>query len=473
MNFSIFSGMMPFLRSGLVSGLVLLAFVFCLPVALVLQGCGEKDAAAAAAPPPGAMAMPVTVEQLVPASFAIPHGYMARIDNRSAVEIKPRIMGYISTIHVRPGQRVKQGDLLISLDSRRQSALLDSQTAIVDAAKARRASVQAETQRLKEEVQSAEASVRLAQQTYDRVKMASTENAVSPLEMDQARTALEKARAERDALATRIASQQTVMAEATASIAQATAGASAQQEDIAYYEIRAPFSGVVGNIPVKSGAYVSMLDTLTTLTQPNANLEAVFEVPADALKFISMGTGIRIMNGGETPAYVGEVRFIESLINPETQTVNVRAVLASTGQSNASVRDGQSLEVQVMEPHQNALLIPVEAVTRMGNMATVYIPVVGEPPAPQGKPSGKKQVPGNLEATTPKPEKSTQPSYVAKAVTVELGPVVDNYYQLVNDALRPGDVIITGGVQKIREGAPIRIQKSPAEPAATKQQGAA
>lgn len=444
-------------------GLIILSIFSLMGGMVMLQGCNEKKEAVASMPP-GGMPMPVTVKQLVPASFAIPHSFMARIDNRSAVEIKPRIMGYISNIHVRPGQMVQQGDLLISLDSRRQRALLDGQAAIVDAAKARRASVQAETQRLHEELKSLEATVRLAEQTYNRVKLASTENAVSPQEFDQAKIALEKARADRNALSTRIASQQTVMAEATASIAQATAGASAQAEDIAYYQIRAPFSGIVGNIPVKVGAYVNMVETLTTMTQPNASLEALFEIPANALAFVTPGTALRIMNGSTEPAYVGEVRFIESQLNPETQTVNVRAVLASTGKSNVTLRDGQSVEVQVLEPHQNALLIPVEAVTRMGIMTMVYIPVEGSPPPPP--PLKDKQAPGNLNPAGKAP-KNQEASYIAKAVPVTLGAVVDNYYQLLDDALHPGDRIITGGVQKIREGAPIMIQETPAKQGAT------
>jgi membrane fusion protein (multidrug efflux system) len=50
---------------------------------------------------------------------------------------------------------------------------------------------------------------------------------------------------------------------------------------------------------------------------------------------------------------------------------------------------------------------------------------------------------------------------VARQKGVTLGPLVGNDY-VVLDGLRSGDRLITGGVQKIRDGAPVMVGGAPA-----------
>ena len=53
-----------------------------------------------------------------------------------------------------------------------------------------------------------------------------------------------------------------------------------QEEQLAYYTIRAPFDGVVGDIPVHVGDYVSATTMLTTVDE-NKDLEAYIYVPTE------------------------------------------------------------------------------------------------------------------------------------------------------------------------------------------------
>ena len=53
---------------------------------------------------------------------------------------------------------------------------------------------------------------------------------------------------------------------------------------------------------------------------------------------------------------------------------------------------------------------------------------------------------------------------VAKQRSMELGPVVGNGYTVVK-GVKPGEQLITAGIQKIRDGAPVSAAAAPSAPA--------
>ena len=68
-----------------------------------------------------------------------------------------------------------------------------------------------------------------------------------------------------------------------------------RQQQLAYYEIRAPFAGVVGDIPVHLGDYVSPTTLLTTVDE-NADLEAYIYVPTERATQIRTGLPVDILD---------------------------------------------------------------------------------------------------------------------------------------------------------------------------------
>ena len=69
-------------------------------------------------------------------------------------------------------------------------------------------------------------------------------------------------------------------ANSKAALDSAVAQTRTQREQLAYYEIRAPFDGIVGDIPVHLGDYVSSTTTLTTVDE-DKDLEAYIYVPTE------------------------------------------------------------------------------------------------------------------------------------------------------------------------------------------------
>src|SRR5690606_30486055 len=128
--------------------------------------------------------------------------------SRRSAEVRPQVEGIITRIMVKSGDRVAAGRPLLQIDASRQRAALESSQASRVAQ---------------------EAAVQYAQQQFTRAQQLVEVGAISQQEFEQAQTNLDTARASLEALKAR------------------------EQEsrvELQYYQVTAPASGVIGDIPV-------------------------------------------------------------------------------------------------------------------------------------------------------------------------------------------------------------------------------
>lgn len=122
--------------------------------------------------------------------------------------------------------------------------------------------------------------MRLNQQEYDRYASLADQGAVSRQTKNQYANRLATARANLNAIESRIQAQKASIAQAQKSVQQAQANTDEQQVQLQFYRITAPFEGTVGNIPVKIGDFVNSSTPLLTITQ-NRPLEVNISVPLE------------------------------------------------------------------------------------------------------------------------------------------------------------------------------------------------
>ncbi len=122
---------MPYRHSLLASlraGLSAIAMVF---MATVITACSNGQAEAPPPPPPE-----VDAAQVVTKSVRQWDEFTARIAAIGAVDIRPRVSGYIDHIAFKEGDMVKAGDLLFVIDPRPYRATYDSAVAQLERARA-------------------------------------------------------------------------------------------------------------------------------------------------------------------------------------------------------------------------------------------------------------------------------------------------------------------------------------------------
>lgn len=200
--------------------------------------------------------------------------------------------------------------------------------------------------------------------------------------------------------------------------------------DLGYYRVTAPTAGIVGDIPVREGDRVTKATKLTSI-DANAGLEVYLNVPVQQAAKIHVGLPVRIVD--DTGAIIAEekINFVSPSVDERTQTVLVKTPVSVPG----TLRTDQYVRSYVIWTTEPGLTIPVTSVTRINGQWFAFVAEPGE--------GGK--------------------GLVAKQRSVEVGPVVGNNYT-VTGGLKAGEKLIAGGIQKIRDGAP--VQAAAAKPSA-------
>lgn len=183
-------------------------------------------------------------------------------------------------------------------------------------------------------------------------------------------------------------------------------------------EIRAPFDGVVGLRFVSVGTYVGASTRIATLQRLDA-LKIDFSVPERYSGRVAVGGRVHFTVAGGIERFEGEIYAIDPRIDTETRTLLLRAVYPN---SNGSVLPGAFTNVTVeLETFPNAVLIPAEAVIPSIDKKVVY-----------GMRDG-----------------------LAQMLPVETGVRTSSHVHILS-GLQPGDVVITSGLQQIRDGLPVQ-----------------
>ena len=147
--------------------------------------------------------------------------FVANLQSRRSVTLRPRIQGQVSQIFVRAGERVKEGTPMLKVDARQQQASVDSRIAAYEATQADLETAQAEAKSAQAEAKNATATLRalkarrvseqshlkLNQREYERFNQLYREGASSLQILEQRRNSLEAAKAKLASARTRAATR--------------------------------------------------------------------------------------------------------------------------------------------------------------------------------------------------------------------------------------------------------------------------
>ncbi len=205
--------------------------------------------------------------------------------------------------------------------------------------------------------------------------------------------------------------------------------------DLGYYRVTAPTAGIVGDIPVRVGDRVTKTTSLTSI-DANAGLEVYINVPVQQASKLRVGLPVRVVDESGTIVAEEKINFVSPSVDEQTQTVLVKTPVSVPG----TLRTDQYVRTYLIWSTEPGLTIPVTSVTRINGQWFAFVAEPGE--------GGK--------------------GLVAKQRSVELGPVVGNFYT-VEKGLKQGEKLIASGIQKIRDGAPVAASAT-AKPAASARQ---
>ena len=364
-----------------------------------------------AAQPAAAPLPTVTVAEAVGRQITEWDEFTGRLEAVNTVEVRPRVSGYVSGVRFREGALVRKGDVLFQIDAR---------------------PFQTEVDRLRAELQRTRSTERRAKSELERARRLTSENAMAGEEFERRASFAD---------------------ETLAQVAGVEAALRAAELNLEFTRVIAPISGRVGRAIVTEGNLVSSGPGEATLLTTVVSLDPMYAAfDADEQTFLAHVSETRASGGNarrslpirmalagdEQFAREGRLHFLDNQLDPATGTIRVRALFDNR---NGELTPG--LFVRLRMPGRrayDATLVEDRAVGTDLDKRFVYVVDAGG-------------------------------TVAARPVT--LGPIVDGL-RVVRTGVTPGDAVVVNGLQRVRPGAKVQLERvappAAGRPAATEAQ---
>lgn len=309
--------------------------MLCFGCAVMIFGsCGDKKTTLNIVP---------DVNVVAAAQMDIPvySEFVGQTYGQSDIDIQPRVEGWVTALHFKEGDMVKEGQLLYTIDD------VQLQNKVASAAA---------------RVAEAKVMVEKTKADLDRVEPLAAMNALSKRDLDAAVAAY---RAQQENLA----STQALFANAN--------------EELSYSRIKSPINGIIGVSKVQPGDYVSraggknIINTISAIGVMRVRFsitendylmfkkKAAEGMTADKME-IEM-----ILSDGTLYPEKGKLDFADRSIDAMTGSLLVQAVFQN---SDRTLRPGQYVKVRfVSDLQKDAILVPQQAINQMQNIYRVFV----------------------------------------------------------------------------------------------------
>ncbi|MCG3124865.1 MAG: Multidrug resistance protein MdtA [Phycisphaerales bacterium] len=312
-----------------------------------------------------------------------------------SVVLKNEVAGTVREVRFESGQRVKQGDILVTLDDSTEQADLAAAEATRRVAEA--------------SIVAAKADLAWSEANYNRMLQASEARVAPIADVDRARSELEGNRGR--------------LARAEAELEQAQAQVLQVKTLIDKKTIRAPFDALVGLRNIHPGQYLAEGSEIAGLQAVSDRIYLDFALPQDQAFRVKPGDVVMANADvlGPDPVRI-EVVALDAVANATTRNIRVRSIVENTGQI---LRPGMFVDVSVpVGTSGEFVAVPITAVRRASYGDHLFIVMPGEK-------SGELR---------------------ARQRFVRLGPSLGQQV-IVAEGIKPGERVAAEGSFKLRENS--------------------
>ncbi|OBA00890.1 efflux transporter periplasmic adaptor subunit [Halomonas sp. G11] len=299
--------------------IVPVTFLRLLPVALVLlvlMGCDQPEAQSKEAP------RPVKLVTLEAANAGALRQFPARVEATTRSNLSFRMAGELLELNVSPGQKVSEGEVIARIDNRNAQSELDS----------------------------ARSRLELAKANLERMRYTLERGAVSQSRFDEAESEWRAARA---------------------TFEQA-------EEQVEHTQLRAPYDGVIAQVPVDNRQIVQVQETVAVIQQPG-QLDVVFHLPEQIVQRMPRSNGTpfgdalayEVSFGNSDKPYLAQLASYTTQASAQSLAYEVTLTLPQP--DDITLLDGMSASVRLdlsdlqSDPTTPLWHLPAEAVTYAGD----------------------------------------------------------------------------------------------------------
>ncbi len=429
-----------------------------------------------------------TVQQSHKGVVTVQTGKVVREDIASTVtgsgEIKPKVyvnigsnaFAKITKLYVKEGDLVKKGQMLATLDNIQSAADVAANASALDSSRTDALAAQAAVNTSVADLTQAQAEFERAKLDYDRNKSLYDDKLIAKADYDTKNAAFETAKAQLAQAKAKLAQARAQLTSAQGHISMNAANLRRVTDVLSKTEYRAPFDGIITNLPVREGETVVVGiqnapgSTLMTIADTSV---MTAEVKVDETDIVNVKIG--------QPAEVTIDALPKQKFKGVVTEIGRNAVLRSTGVSTAqTTTTGQEAKdfkvvVALQDPPPDLLpgLSSTAHITTATRTAALSIPIQALTIRQRGElaPAGKDK--DKVQAAAPptgNPKEELQGVFVIRSKDAEFVPVTTGISGAtdieVTDGLKQGDEIVTGSykvLRTLRNGASVKVDNSAAK----------
>jgi RND family efflux transporter MFP subunit len=373
-------------------------------VAAGLSACGGREHA-----PPATAQAPIAVTVAPVTALDTTERLEAGgvVAAQESATVSSRIVATITGVRVKAGDRVRAGDVLVTLDAR--DVAEQTHQARANAVAADKALEQAGTERT-----AAEADHRLATAWQKRIVALHARNSATDHERDEAEARLAAA-------AARLASAGAGVAGADAHLVSARAAAGLAATTESFTIIRAPFNGLVTERLIDAGNLAAPGIPLLRLDSDGGR-QVIVRVDEARAAYVRSGDRVRVLldrlDEHTETGVDGVVAEVARAVGADQRAFTVKVTVPAT----VTARSGSFGRVVFAGAPRRTLVVPAQAIQRHGQVASIYVVQDG----------------------------------IARLRLIQLGPLAPDGIEVLS-GLEAGESIVTSPPAKLTDGARVAI----------------
>ena len=309
--------------------------LFFIAAVTALVSCGEKKQTTQTQVT--TVAVPVTLDTVSATNAVYYDEYPATIAALNEIKLTSQVTGYVTAIHFKDGDKVRQGQLLYSIDAQVYQANYQQSVAAL-------------------EVQ--EANLAKAAKDAERYHELDKHDAIAKQQVDNADAAYEVAKKQ---------------------VAAAKANVASVRSNVKFANIYAPLTGTIGISQVKQGTSVVAGQTILNTISTDNPIAVDFAVDQKEIyRFEQMhqnsNAGDRTFTlafGEDVYPYAGSIKMIDRAVDPQTGSIKTRLVFPN---DKGMLKAGMNATVRVKNnAAAKSTIIPYKAVTEQLGEFFVYV----------------------------------------------------------------------------------------------------
>lgn len=417
---------------------------------------------------------------------AVQTGKVVREDLTSVVtasgEIKPKVyvniganaFAKITHLYVKEGDLVKKGQLLAVLDNVQSSADVAAMDSALVASRADANAAQAAVNTAAADLNQAKAEHERARLDFERNKALYQQQLIAKADYDTKKAAWDTAQAQLGEAQAKLAQAKANLNSSQVHISENAANLRRASDVLSKTEYRAPFDGVITNLPVREGETV----VVGIQNAPGSTLMTIADtsiITAEVMVDESDVINVQIGQPAEVSVDAIPKQKFKGVVSEIGRNAVLRSTGVSTAQTTTSGQEAKDFKVVVALQNPPANLLPglsaTARITTAKRKGVLAIPIQALTIRTRGElASEKNNKKGSVQAAAPSagdPKEELQGVFVLRnknAVFVPVATGISGTTDIeVLNGLKDGDEIVTGSynvLRTLRNGASVKVDNS-------------